>query len=358
MPDPTRDPIRQLEDFGTGGLTVAPLDPGQVRRLGDRRRMRRRTAYVVAAAAAIVLAIVPVAVLDGRDEAAPPTPAHSGPPSPLPTPPPPAAPTQAPSATATAAPDQVISYSGFGVQVVDSAHTSLLRGAPEDFKAFVGRLADQLTADGQDSCPGADSGVTVKKIGGDEYALGAVNDCGGYVALWVHQGDGWQEALGTQDEWRCGDLTRTGVPASFAGDCYGPSALFGPTDGNGLRLGMSRAEVLAAGGTVTGPTGACQRVTPPGLTPPKNGTLGYLSAMPGKGVVALYAQRDQVTPAGIGSGSTRREVEQAYPGGHLDPLRGSWIAPIDATGHYRFDFDRGFVAQISLEADGPQDCYE
>ena len=52
MPE-TNDPIRLLETFGTGGVDVSPLDPTQVRRLGDRRRSRRRAALVAASAVVV-----------------------------------------------------------------------------------------------------------------------------------------------------------------------------------------------------------------------------------------------------------------------------------------------------------------
>ncbi len=72
MPDPTRDAVRQLENF-TEGLTVNPLAPSEVRRRGD--RLRRRNAVVGAVAAAAVVAVVatPIAVIAGsRDDGAPP----------------------------------------------------------------------------------------------------------------------------------------------------------------------------------------------------------------------------------------------------------------------------------------------
>jgi hypothetical protein len=237
--------------------------------------------------------------------------------------------------------------------VTSAADTAQLDGTPETFRTFIVGVWQK---DADQGC--ATPTVTVQKYSSAGYALGGVGGCGGYAALWVDQDGHWKEALGTQDQWRCSDLRRFDVPTSFAGECYGPSTVFGPTEDQGLRLGMSREQVVAAGGTVVGPAGACQGVNPPGLTPQKDSTLGFLSAMPGKGVVALFAQDDQVTPEGISAGSSRSDVERAYPRGHFDPKRGAWIVPIDAGSHYRFDFDHRRVRLVSLEAEGPQDCYE
>lgn len=324
MSDEARDPIRQLESFTTEGLAVTPLDPAEVRRRGDRRRTRRRAAYLSVAAAAAVAVAVPLALTTGGGDD---TPTLSAP--------------------------TVITYPHGGVEVRSAADTSKLEGTTREFRSFI---AGVWQDDAGQGC--ADATVTVEKYSSAGYALGAVGGCGGYVALWVGQDGHWKEALGTQEEWRCGDLSRFDVPSSFAGDCYGPTALFGPTDDAGLRLGMTADDVVAAGGTVVGPAGACQGVNPAGIKPPKDATLGYLSAIPGKGVVTLFAEKDQVTPEGIGRDATRADVAKAYPNGHLDPMHGAWIVPIDDHSHYRFDLDHGSVRLVSLEAEGTQDCYE
>lgn len=327
MSDQTRDPIRQLADLTSAQLPVAPLAPAEVRRLGDRRRARRHAAVAAAAVLLAVAVAVPVGLIAGRggSDAEPPI-------------------TEAPT---------VITFPGGGVQVTSPGETDKLEGTSQEFKSFIAGVWQHELDQG---CPTPT--ITVSKYSSAGYALGGVGGCGGYVALWVGQDGHWKEALGTQDEWRCGDLSRFEVPTSFAGECYGPAALFGPTEDAGVRLGMSRDEVLAAGGTVTGSADGCQLVSPPGLQPEKDATLGYLSAVPGKGVVALFAQRDQVTPEGIGRYSSKEDVERAYPEGHLDPLHGAWIAPIDDHSHYRFDLDHDSVRLVSIEAEGTQDCYE
>lgn len=99
MPEPTHDPIRDLESFGTGGIHVNPLAPDQVRRLGDRRRARRRATLLIAASVlAVVGGIIPVTLAMTNDDTAPappmitPTPTPTPSPTPTPTP----SPTQEP----------------------------------------------------------------------------------------------------------------------------------------------------------------------------------------------------------------------------------------------------------------------
>jgi hypothetical protein len=89
-----------------------------------------------------------------------------------------------------------------------------LEGTTEEFKKFI---ADVWRSDAHHGCPMPP--ITVEKYSTAGYALGAVGGCGGYVALWVHEDGHWTEALATQDQWRCADLARYGVPTSFAGKC-------------------------------------------------------------------------------------------------------------------------------------------
>lgn len=352
MPD-HNDPIHLLEHFGNGGVDVAPLHPAQVRRLGDRRRTRRRAGYTVAAAAAVAVTIVPVAVLNGRDDdGAPPITHHSGGPTPAPT---------TPAASATGTPARVTTYPGPGIDVKAVSDTSKLTGTSDEFKTFIAGVWRQNSAD----CPTPD--ITVKKYSSAGFALGGVGGCGGYVALWSIQDGTWKEALGTQDEWTCGDLTRFSVPDGFAGECLGPKAVLGPDSDAGLSLGMSIDEVTAAGGTVSPPSADgpdyCRTVNPKGL-PDATGAdgstsvVGYLSLLPDRGVVALFAQKDQVTPRGIRTGDGLDTFKTAYPEA-TKTLFGWYRVDIDDTSHYRFDIDRhGTIQNISLELDGPQGCYE
>jgi hypothetical protein len=336
MSDQSRDPIHRLESLMTEDLAVAPLDPAQVRRLGDRRRTRRHVAYVAAAAAVVVAATVPVALTLGGGGGQ-----HATPP--------------------IAVTPTVVTYPGVGIEVKAGSDTSRLEGTSEDFKTFIGDVWRQNLTD----CPTPD--ITVKKYSSAGFALGSVGGCGGYVALWSIQDGAWKEALGTQDEWTCGDLTRFGVPDGFAGECAGPKAVLGPESDAGIRLGMSMDEVRAAGGTVSPPSSDgldyCRTVNPKGLPDTKGAdgsgsVVGYLSLQPDRGVVALFAQKDQVTPRGIRVGDLLENFKKAYPEATKTGF-GWYRVAIDDQSHYRFDVDRrGVIQNISLELDGPQGCYE
>src|SRR4051812_9212916 len=236
------DPIRDLESFGTGGVTMTPIPASEVRRLGNRRRARRRTTAVVAGAVVAVLAIgVPVALTHGGDARGS---GYIADQTPTPT----SAATQQPSPTATAsdsatAPEtpatpQVITYPGIGIEVSAAADADKLTGTSAEFKAFIADQAEKAAADGG-SCPDAAHGVAVHKYSSAGYAVGSVNSRGGYVALWVIHDNTWQEGYGTQDVWDCAVLNYYGVPHSFAGDCFNYTGDFGPSKVQGLRLGMS-----------------------------------------------------------------------------------------------------------------------
>ncbi len=111
------------------------------------------------------------------------------------------------------------SYLGTFVTSSSDAATKLA-GFPADFVEFAGTTADQLQASAD--CPDAAVGVTVDYVVDDTWAVGAVNQCGGYVALWGNKDGQWKELLGTQDEWTCPDLKRLGVPQGIVSACYVP----------------------------------------------------------------------------------------------------------------------------------------
>lgn len=324
-----------------------PLDPATVRRLGDQRRRRQNTMYGVIAAVVVTAAVIPTALIatKGDGKASPPPFTHSTSPDPTPT--------TVPEPTPT-----TITFPGNGVEVTTASDVDKLTGTSDAFKAFIAETLAKAVQDSS-SCPDAAHGVDVEKYDSSGFALGGVNTCGGYAALWTIQDGTWKEALGTQDEWICGDLTRFSVPDGFAGECYGPKELFGPDEDGGLRLGMSADEVRAAGGTVTPGTG-CSEVAPKGITSPDKSPLGYLSPTAGKGVVALFAQHDQVTPRGIGRSSTFTDAKKAYPEGHLRTQDGSWTVEISPGVELRFSpagdgGDR--VTSVAL-VDVSQDCFE
>ena len=130
-------------------------------------------------------------------------------------------PTEAPSPSPAESP-KLIGYAGGespGVTVQSRADARKLNGAPASFKRFVGDLAEKLKA--ETSCDDAAVGVTVQTLRTDGYADGAVNDCGGYRALWAIVDGRWKEIEGTQDTWDCAVLKRYTVPSDVVGDsCY------------------------------------------------------------------------------------------------------------------------------------------
>ena len=312
MPE-THDPIRLLESFGTGGVHPHPLEPAQVRRLGDRRRHRRQALYAAAVAAVVVVAIVPVALLTGRDDAAPPLPAQS------------ATPTATPSGvTATATPAQVITFPGAGVEVTTAADTDKLTGTTAAFKAFIATQAQRASTEGA-SCPGAAHGVTVQKYSSAGYAIGGFNACGGYAALWTQYQGSWGEGQATQDTWDCDALTFLQVPRSFAGDCADEAGAFGLAGAGGPEPGMSRAQAEAAGVRVTTDAAAPPCVSTQYAAPAVPGDARGLFS-PRDGLVQVPMTATMKTAEKVGLGTPRSAALAAYPGGHSvgDNL---WMVP-------------------------------
>ena len=130
---------------------------------------------------------------------------------------------EAPTAPSeTAAAPRLIAYAGGespGVEVRARGDAKNLRGAPEAFKRFIARTAQQV-ADAS-SCSDGYIGVTVATLRTDGYAVGGVNDCGGYAALWATVDGQWQEIAGTQEAWDCAVLERYAVPSDVVGTtCY------------------------------------------------------------------------------------------------------------------------------------------
>lgn len=150
----------------------------------------------------------------------PSTPSQTAPSSPTnpSTPAPPSSPSS-PSDTAMQPPSYDVTYAGDGVFVEKPGQADLLVGAPDDFKTFVAGLARKAQQAGQ-ACPDAAHGITVQRILG-YYALGAVNDCGGYGAIWSSRDGAWAEILGTQEGWQCKDLDTYDVPHRLVGACMG-----------------------------------------------------------------------------------------------------------------------------------------
>jgi len=118
---------------------------------------------------------------------------------------------------------RLISYAGGespGAEVQNRADARKLAGAPRSFKRYIGsyavRLNDRSTCSGEGYV-----GVTVERLRTDGFAIGGVNDCGGYQALWVKPHRHWREVAGTQEAWDCAVLKRYSVPSSVVGTtCY------------------------------------------------------------------------------------------------------------------------------------------
>lgn len=109
---------------------------------------------------------------------------------------------------------------GDGAFIVTDADLEQIKDAPADFKAFVSRKAAKAAAD----CPEAAHGITVNMVRTDGFAVGAVNSCGGYVALWARTattGNKWKQIIGTQDAWACAPLRKHKVPSVLVdGRCF------------------------------------------------------------------------------------------------------------------------------------------
>jgi hypothetical protein len=212
--DLERTLIGELDDVASN-LVVPPL-PNLAGTSSGRRRLRAvhfgrvdRFAPLLVAAAVIVLT---VGVTLG-------TPQRSEPPrAPAPAP----SPTRAPAS----ADPKLISYDGDGsdqAEVRTTADANNLAGAPDSFKKFIGRTAERLTNGA--TCEKGYVGVTVKSLRTDGYAVGTVNDCGGYVAMWAIVDGDWKEIDATQDLWDCATLAEYRVPSDIAGDtCYDDNA--------------------------------------------------------------------------------------------------------------------------------------
>ena len=343
MPEHTHDPIRDLENFDSGGLGMTPLEPAEVRRLGDRRRARRNAGLVAASVVTVLAVASPVALLANRG-------GNEPSPGPLTSSPSPSSPSSSPADSSP----KVITYPGGGVEVVDESDTAKLTGTTTAFRTFIANVAQKAAEEGA-SCPGAAHGVTVQKYSSAGYAIGAVNDCGGYVALWAIHDDQWQEGMGTQDAWDCDTLTYLQVPRSFAGECADEAGDFGPASVGDLRLGMTQAQVEAAGASLGNePASGCRGVLMPHLLPVPDHVDGWFS--PTKGLVALSARPGMKTPERIGLGSSEAAVRAAYPGGHFS--QGYWVVPLTPNIEYEFGIESdGTVGEATLTT-LDQNCFD
>ena len=317
MPEHTPDPIRELENFGSGGTVMTPLPPAEVRRRGDRRRARRRTAAVVSVAMAAVVAVVlPVVLTHGGDADGS---GHVATQAPTPTQGTTQGPTQAPQTTAPASEPTETTYPGQGVVVKTQADLTKLDGTTAEFKAFIGTV---LVSD-RAGC--ANPEVDVMKYSPAGYAIGGVGGCGGHQALWVLYEDSWAEGYGTQDTWDCDTLAFLHVPQSFTGGCAEEAGTFGTTGTGMPEPGMTRAEAKATGLTITTDAKAPPCVSTEYAAPvvPADHTEGTFS--PHDGLVQVAMTTNMKTEDKVGLGTPRSTVEAAYPGGQDNG--NIWIVP-------------------------------
>lgn len=140
-------------------------------------------------------------------------------------------------------PVKIISFtgsaqSGAGVYVQKTADAAALKGTSTSFRDFIGSMADANTQinNQRKLCAASGVGITVGRYATNGYATGAVNDCGGYEAIWGDIGYGWQELIGSQAEFVCQELHDDGVPAALI-----PTDPTNPSAGNCLDLKTNRS---------------------------------------------------------------------------------------------------------------------
>jgi hypothetical protein len=248
----------------------------------------------------------------------------------------------------------VITYPGNGIEIASASDTAKLTGTTQEFRDFIAGQLQKLIAEGS-SCADAAHTVTVQKYSSAGYAIGAVNSCGGNLELLADFQGQWQEGMGTQDAWNCDTLTYLDVPKSFVGDCSDEAGDFGPTGTDGIDLGMTAAEVEAAGGTVQeGASGSCSTMLLPYFSPRDDSTDGYLG--PDHKVVMIAARPGVTTPEAVGLGSSGAKVRQAYPGGNRS--FGYWIVQLGHGTQYEFQLGQEDTVSEMLLADSDQPCTE
>jgi hypothetical protein len=114
------------------------------------------------------------------------------------------------SPSPAASPGKVIHYGKKGVTIEDKNDVSKLRGAPEDFKAFIAGLIEDVTI--EEECEYGPPSYSVFSIDPQGYAAGDFWHCGGHYIIWASVAGHWKEVLAGQDHPMCDDLTRLSVP--------------------------------------------------------------------------------------------------------------------------------------------------
>ena len=212
----TEDMLRRSLHARADLTTYQPTSALDVARRARAFRRKRTGTVALVAAAALVTVGVPAGLMLSISDSD-----RTGTPASTPT-------TSSPDPTQdpALAPPKLISYEGDGsdpAEVRTTADANNLAGAPDSFKKFIGRTVERLT--GNTTCEDGNVGVTVRTLRTDGYAVGAVNECGGYVAMWAIVDGDWKEIDATQDLWDCAVLAKYRVPSDIAGDsCYDDDA--------------------------------------------------------------------------------------------------------------------------------------
>lgn len=130
-----------------------------------------------------------------------------------------------PASQPTPAPNdeaEIIAYAGgesAGYLVRTRADARRMSEAPVGFRDFIGPEAERIVAGA--GCDSPDVGANVEFVSTDGWAIGSVNECGGYRAIWGTVDGAWEQVLGTQDSYECAVLETYRIPSDIAGDtCF------------------------------------------------------------------------------------------------------------------------------------------
>lgn len=147
------------------------------------------------------------------------------------------------------------------------------------------------------------------------------------------------------------------LAASASAHAAPPSDPFGPFGYRTMRLGMSEKDALATGMVETYETGLgqshCDEFPWKGMP----AAVGGISVSPQHGVVLISALPGQLTPEGIGDGSTRAAATAAYPAVH-QAANGRMEAVVPGNPHavYSFDITHDTVQGLGLWSEYVDDC--
>ena len=125
----------------------------------------------------------------------------------------------------------------------------------------------------------------------------------------------------------------------------------------GLEIGMTAKQARATGDLrFTSKGGTCRTFDLADHAHRKHRTDGYLSKA--HGLVAVFARQGMTTARGIGIGSTRAEVEKAYPKATKN-AQGFWVTPSSGTPkrYLELAVTDGKVSVLGVVADA-QDCFD